>query len=609
MAEPERWLPFLKDLPEDRLHHLENRFFAEAKLSAAADEKELEALYAVLGSVCSYYYRPDEPLDPYGPQMIMNGSRTAIPCDLRESDLDALSAILPALVPVNVRARVADALWIRRRDRAAAEVAVLSYVDASRRWPADWTHDAIEQIERAIQIAAQLGRGGIELASQAIERVQEMLGEPDMAAIGPQRHLVGLLTQRGESDGLEPYLAESSARAEQLRDEGSHNDARLWFELAAEIAGALNRGEEARRNEVAAAETWVAEAEIAASGESPSYMRAAGLLEFAIKSYRKVGGMRSRVDELHEKMLRWQELTHGEMHKFSTEIDLTDLVNNSMERVSDKPLPQALAALAFAYGYREVDKIREEVVRLMNDHPLQFLISKSFLDSKGRVIARPPAMSSSDEDATEAAIQAEMFSQARNTMGIVVQGSINPARRVIIAEHPLTFAEIFRLIGPSPFIPAGHEPMYAKGLWAGFNGDFAVAAAILAPELENALRDEMDSRGVMLPRLDADATHKVRQLGELLYCSDAETVYGAAKLFMLKAVLCNDFGADMRDKVAHGLMSYPEYAGAEAAFMWWLALRLAIEPMIQVVDEEDGSQKPGYAAAAEDEGDETRGST
>jgi Domain of unknown function (DUF4209) len=605
----ERWAPFLAGLPDERFHQLEDLLYAEAKAAAAEGDRELEAFYATLGGICSYYFKPEEPLDPYGPMMVMNGSRTAIPADLRDCDLDALSRMLPELRPAGLRARAADVLWIRRRDQAAAQIAVTSYIDASRRWPDDWIHDAIEQVERALQIAAQLGRGGAYLATQTVDRIREMLGEPDIAAIGPRRHLLRLLLGYREIGGLESELDEAAQRASELLAAGSYSDARLWFELAAELAAGLDRTEDYRRHCVAAAETWVSEAEIAASGEAPSHMRAAGLIEFAIKSLRGVGGMRERIDELHQKMLGWQGHTTGEMQQFSAEIDLTDFVQHSIERVSGKPLPQALVAMALAYGYRDVQHIRDEVMRLMQEHPLQFLFSKSILDSKGRVVARPPSMSTSDDDETEAAIQAEMFSQARTTMGIVVQGSINPARRTVLAEHPLSYAVVLQLIGPSPFIPAGHEQMYAKGIWAGFNGDFATAAAILAPELEDAIREEMDRHGVMLPRLDAYAIHKARQLGEYLYCAGAEAVYGPDKLFMLKAVLCNDFGADMRDRVAHGLLSYPEYMSTESAFLWWLALRLAIEPMIQVVGDDDSAQAPGEEANDFESGGRTNGST
>lgn len=602
---PDRWVPTLQGLPNERLHQLGRRLYDEAKICAETGDRELEAFLATLGGICSYYFKPDEPLDPWGPQMVMNHSRTAIPSDLRESDLDALSAMLPDLQPSCLRARVADVLWIRRRNRSAAETAVTSYLDASTQWPDDWVNDAIEQVERALQVAVQLGRGGADLAAKVVARVRDMLRSPDVAAIGPKRHLLRLLMNYGETDGLDTELADAAAQAEALLEASSYSDARLWLELAAELAAALDLEAEHRKHAIAAAETWASEAEVAAAGENPSHMRSAGLMELAIKGLRRIGGMRSRIDELHEKMLEWQEQTVAEMQKFSAEIDLTELVDQSIERVSGKPLPQALVALSLLYGYRDVEQIREEVERVMHEHPLQFLFSKSILDAKGRVVARPPSMSNSDEQETEAAIQAEMFSQARSTMGIVIQGSINPARRTIVSEHALSYETILGLIGPSPFIPAGHEPMYARGIWAGFNGDFATAAAILAPELENAVREEMDCHGVMLPRLNADMVHEARQLGEYLYCPDAEKVYGSDKLFMLRAVLCNDFGADMRDRVAHGLLSYPEYMSAESAFLWWLALRLAIEPMIYVIG---GDGLPPSDVVVQD-GTDSRGRT
>lgn len=86
--------------------------------------------------------------------------------------------------------------------------------------------------------------------------------------------------------------------------------------------------------------------------------------------------------------------------------------------------------------------------------------------------------------------------------------------------------------------------------------------------------------GKLLPRLNADATQEERSLGEILWDKEAADVFGEAKLFTLRAVLSSDFGANLRDRIAHGLLTYNEYASSDTAFMWWLALRLAVDPLI-----------------------------
>jgi len=579
-----RWSEALANLGVVPLHQYADPMFAQARSEAEADDKAMEALYAVLGSICTYYFRPEDRLNPYGPQWTGPGGRSAIPDDLRESDLDALKQMLPRIQPASVRGLVADVLWVRRRDAEAAQLAVSAFVEAARNPPEGWMHDVLDQLERAIQLVAALRKGDEDLGRLPIEAVHELLRLDPPIPIGYEHRLVDMLVSRNAVDDLEPCLERAIRRATAAAEARDYGAERNLHDLVSLVAGALGREAEAREHAIAAAETWVAEAQLAAEGEEPSHMRAVGLLEFSIKAYRAIGGCRPRIDQLHEQMLEWQADVVGEMKEYSTQIDISGLVAKSIDSVSGRTLPQAIVMLSRVYGFRDVEECRSEAVRLMTENPLRYLVSSSYLDARGRVVARPQAMSASDDDAREAAVLAEMYNQAHSAMGMVVQGGIEPARRALVAEHPVAFRDIMSLFEPSPFIPPGHEVMYAKGLWFGLLGDYATAAAILAPELENALREQMINAGKLLPRLNPDATQEERSLGEILWDKEAAEVFGDAKLFTLRAVLSSDFGANLRDRIAHGLLTYDEYASSDTAFMWWLALRLAIDPLVRVAD-------------------------
>lgn len=580
----DRWVDALTGVGSAAMHKASDALFALARASREADELPMEALYAVLGGICSYCYKGEDALEPYGPMMVMSGNRTAIPDDLRDSDLDALKEMLPRIPSPAVRARSADVLWIRRRDHEAAKVAIVAYAEATRERREDWEHDALEHIERAMQVVSMLRSGAGDLFHVPVDAALEMLAIEPPIPVGYERRLVQALADRRQTEGLEPLLDRAIKRATDAKTAGDHSACQSLYELAATLADALSRVPDARQYRIEVAEAWVATANAAAEREDASFLQAAGVMEIAIKQYRAIGGCQARVDELHTKMLEWQAHVGDEMKTFSTEIDLSAVAAWAVGKVEGRSLPQALVGLAYVNGFRDVGEIRAEVEKLMADHPLKYLFTTSHLDARGRVVARPATISGGDDETNEAAVRAEMFTQAVSTMGIVAHGGIEPARRMLVAEHSVSLRQLLELLGPSSFIPIGHEPSYIKGLWFGLGGDFATAAQILAPELEHSLRECMVRAGAMLPRLNDDATQEDRMLGEVLHHDRAAQVFGEAKLFTLKAVLTSPFGANLRNRIAHGLLSSSELVSAETVFMWWLALRLAIEPLVNVVD-------------------------
>ncbi len=63
---------------------------------------------------------------------VWDGRRSAIPEDLNPADLDALSGVLAEIQDAEFRARVADVLWVCRKDYKAAQTAVDAYIESSR---------------------------------------------------------------------------------------------------------------------------------------------------------------------------------------------------------------------------------------------------------------------------------------------------------------------------------------------------------------------------------------------------------------------------------------------------------------------------------------------
>lgn len=120
-----------------------------------------ERVYSLLDVVAFFFQNFGSEISPYrARRQHFDGSRSFIPDDLANQDLVALHGILHEIEDAEYRARVADVLWIRRKDFKAAHTGVAAFLKSAERLKSDelWPPD-VERLDRAASIAAiVLGR-------------------------------------------------------------------------------------------------------------------------------------------------------------------------------------------------------------------------------------------------------------------------------------------------------------------------------------------------------------------------------------------------------------------------------------------------------------------
>jgi hypothetical protein len=129
--------------------------------------------WALLMQVFGFHFRAGNVSEPFGPMMVMDGRRSMIPDDLSEAELDKLQSTLETVGDPEYRARVADVLWLRRRDAKAARVAVEAYIAAGMRVedPEHWV-GSMERYERGLRLARQIDPKG-DLPKTVLSHLQD----------------------------------------------------------------------------------------------------------------------------------------------------------------------------------------------------------------------------------------------------------------------------------------------------------------------------------------------------------------------------------------------------------------------------------------------------
>lgn len=552
----------------------------------AGDERRAK-VYRLLAEVTKMHFKPDDGAEPYGPNVVWDGKRSIIPSDLRGAPSEAFAAIAPSIKNAGLRALLADLAWLNDRKQAPmAQLAIGSFCDAVQA-VADGNaelffedakatcRNGAQMLRRACQIANMTGwkdpeasvlNDVIRTLSEAAYKENDVRGFLHMGELDADYRITAaaVMAQRGEELAKAPELHPDTARE-------------LW-ELAARSHRQNNQEAESNRCLVSAAECYVRMAE--ASGLKG--MAASSWLMDAIKALRGLPGTKARRQELEAKLRAAQATIADEMGTYSTTTDITELVDHARKTVRGLTLAEALRQFACLERSPPPEKLREDAVRQAEEHPLQMLIPQSIHDDEGKVVAKSPGGIGAAEEEEDALRRMIIRSEAFRRQ-LAAAGMIEPARRLIMAEHPLDTYELLVIVHNSPFVPPDYADVYALGFARFFAGDVVSALHILVPQLENSLRHVLRQIGVDASSIQNDMTQENRTLATML-AKDREAlekVFGPAIIYDIENLFDFRGGPALRHQLAHGLLSAGECRGHDAVYACWFVFRLCCIPLFR----------------------------
>lgn len=542
---------------------------------------QLEAL-RFAGAVMSMMLRPEEPSEPYGPMYVIGAERSAIPADFPREGLLALRPWAAGLVDAELRARFLDVIWVQGKSFDAAQGAVGAYIESARRLEVQNSPMCEQRVERALRLAASLGRGGMALRETVLNEAQSMtLRQRDDARPYLALRLVRLLLEFGHGDAAQlarvaheaAELAEAAGDFWRARD--YHQATADCFEAAkdsASQAAALRRS----------AEALVKEAEAAIGQPGRGALAASGILAQALDAMRKAPGGKPRAEELHQRLLDLQSAAVSEMRPISTQMDSTALVERALGAVRGKSLRDAVVELCRMAGPPSLQQLRKQVEDQARIAVLGSLVHSDIVNSRGRVVAKAPPLTHGATDPNDPGLRVRMFQVASRQRSIGVQAMLNPARIEIAATHNPSRHDVVDLIRHSPWVPPGHLESVARALVAGFHGDMIVASHLVPPQFEALVRHVVESAGASTSKFDAQGLQPEKSLNALLETDEARKAFGEAGLFELQGLFVDQLGANLRNEMAHGLRDDNGVFDGDVLYAWWLLLRYCVATSLHV---------------------------
>src|SRR5665648_180146 len=154
-----QWEELLKDCDHDECISYSSLFFTKAGEAKITNNVKITEAFTLLGSITSMILKPDSITEPFISMILMTDSRSSSIDDFSEEHLNVLSEIVHGISNPEIRARVADILWVKTHDFHMAELAITSYLKSATNLedPHNWVKCA-ERIERAFRLGASLGK-------------------------------------------------------------------------------------------------------------------------------------------------------------------------------------------------------------------------------------------------------------------------------------------------------------------------------------------------------------------------------------------------------------------------------------------------------------------
>lgn len=516
----------------------------------------------------------------YRARSVWDGKRSGEPDDLSDDDLDAITDALPDVPHPVIVARMADVLWIRRRQPEYAYQAIDAYLESAAATESleHWTQSA-KAIQRAVALAALFRKGKPEYLQRVLEHCEAIVSsiDGDDPRFLSQR-LIDILCQHRHGD-LE-HLAELAARvATTAQERGEYDRARQYWRSVLGIARRRKDESSAQNALKAIVECFV---EQGLAGDN--VLLKVHFLEKAVTACGDVKSFSKRREEIHALLREVQTELPGTLSRFEFPDDIkkqrdeavADTRIKTIERLQGLEPLDALITLCFRlFSPIDQKKLRAQTAELDRNSIAATIAAPTIVDSRGRTVAR--------DDKTDDAHEAAVHNVVRNAMferELMCNGAILTALELIETEHHISERYVFDEIASlSAFVPEENTAIVSKGLWFGLMRDFVGATTILVPQFEACIRHVLEGLGVRISAMGPDEVEKFRHLPTLLKTEETKQTFDSDVIDDLTLILVEPAGPNLRAAVAHGFITDAQCWTTEAIYAWWHMLRLVLLPI------------------------------
>lgn len=504
--------------------------------------------------------------------------RSFIPEDLNQDELNYLAEILSEIKQPFLKSRIADILWsyYKPKNIKHARTAIENYIKI------DFINFSIlnyQHLHRAASLAKSTGQQ--DLVVQIEDKMLSEIKNPTSDWNFHKLNLSEIFLKTDLDKGIYINLAEELLSEVQKfsSEPDKFNEIEQYLSLAKELF------DKAKNEDKKIECIYLLAQATEKHGDSKiltSYMVANHFYKLALQIYRNIPrkyrdsyDIEESLKNIENKITNSGNSIINEMKHIEVKQDIFQLQQQSIMHVTDKKT--VFEALCYLSGvgsisYSSILKNSKEQMKRSILHHIAF---QSVLSRDGRRVdtIEPLKADNSNYDKVIFKTAIKNFSICVN---ISVFGCILPALEQIQKEHVISKAFLIELCQHSSIVPPKRAELIANALYYGFERDFATSIHLLAPQVENMIRQLLKKHGVITTHTDENGIEHENGLSSLVDKEEAKDILGEDLWFQLQAVFTSSLGANLRNEVGHGLLDDETSHSFYSIYAWWMILRIII---------------------------------
>ena len=566
-------------LSSKKAHSLIEICTALNQISNDNPDGKLKKTLTLLANICSLVFNLESRNDPFQPYISIGNNRSFSPIDLKNEEILFLSNIVNEDIPPILKARIADILWTYSiKKQKYPEIAIESYISM------DVCDDFFEPNiytfwERAVVLAKQTKNSSLikKIKSKLLHEINypstnwdfhllkiiKIFVKTDLAKELNQDFAEKLLEKQKKFDHKEQFhiVGQYLEYSEKLFQKSNNLDKK--YDCIALLAQVTENYGDHRKNESAMVANHFYKMALQRYRQIPN-------------SYRNTLQIDQKIDFIQEKITQSGLLITDELQLISTkEMDISQLQEQSMNHVKNKQI--ALESLLYFTGVSSCnfESIWKSTENYIQNSVVPSLFSATSVSLDGRKISSIPPLALDGNNRDEVILKNAIKNFGIH-MHLAVEGCILPALNQIQKEHLFPKEFLIQLCKLSAIVPDKREILVANALYQGFEWDFRSAIHLLAPQVENIVRQLLKQNGLVTTHTDQDGIENEIGLSSLVNLDGAREILGDDLWFELQAVFTDSLSANLRNEVGHGLLDDETSNSLYSVYAWWMVLRLII---------------------------------
>ena len=537
---------------------------------ATLDTENDKRIYNLIKDVCSLHTKISDKNIEFQPSIVSMGKRSFGLQDMAKDDFILLESLNLPLLPVNIRARVADLLWTEKKIYNCALVAIESYITLFNLLFSDddWL-ESLDMIRRALSISIQIKQGEKhDNACQILYKHICRINGSDNLSLS--LHLIEIVIR--EEYGDPNTLIAILNKIVQNSDSNVHK-VEAAFDLLRECFKWKKDNPGICSTNIALAQYYEKKAGELTDEDFRSLVIAEGYLKKAVFLYRN-NREAKQAERVQREIVQLQEKIPQTMGSVQRSYDMSNLYEYMVECFDGLSFQEALLRLTQFTTFRKKEDMKKAVIDELREYPLSHLFKKTFTNSTGQTVLTLDPLDMHDPEKDQELLGAHIHQQFLKYENIEGDLYLRRALGIIRDKYDFQPNDLDCLILDNPIIPQGRERIFRSAIYMALKGQEYEAIHILSPQMENLFRNLARELGALTVTLENDGTSKEKLLTSVFDLPELIDAYDNDILFLFEGLLNEQAGANIRNNAAHGLLTESSAKSGECIYFICAVIRL-----------------------------------